>query len=188
MEYVKLDDIVRDEKLRKRMINEMVTGKIFVYPTDTIYGIGCNAMDSDVVQKIREIKGSQHPFSVIAPSKGWVKDSLVVNSPEFLKKIPGPYTLIFKKRNPDFLSGASGTDSLGIRIPKHVFTKLVAEACVPFITTSVNPSGQAPVTNPNEIPDGIKDRIDFVIDAGVINNPPSMVVDLTSDEPKTLRK
>jgi len=128
MEIVKLDEIVRDGKTRKKIVDAMIMGKIFIYPTDTIYGIGCNAMDSDVVERIRNLKRSTNPFSVIAPSKGWVKERLFVNHPEFLVRLPGPYTLVFKKRNPDFLSHVSDSDSLGIRIPKHPFSELVYEA------------------------------------------------------------
>ncbi len=166
----------------------MVSGKIFVYPTDTIYGIGCNAMDSGVVRRIREIKGSSRPFSVIAPSKGWIRQSLLVTHGDFLGKLPGPYTLIFRKRNPDFLSAASESDSLGVRIPRHTFSELVTEAGIPFITTSANLSGQDVARSPTEVPGQIRKTADFLIDAGVLDNPPSRVIDLTSGEPRVLRE
>ncbi|UCD07478.1 MAG: threonylcarbamoyl-AMP synthase [Candidatus Aenigmatarchaeota archaeon] len=188
MEVVKLDDIIRNEKTRKRIVEAMITGKIFIYPTDTIYGIGCNAMDSDVVRRIRELKRSYQPFSVIAPSKGWVNEKLFVKHPGFLKRLPGPYTFVFKKRNPDFLVAVSDSDSLGIRIPKHPFSELVYESGVPFVTTSVNISGGEFVTKPEEIPDEIKNTTDFLIDVGVLDNPPSKVIDLTSEEPKVIRE
>jgi tRNA threonylcarbamoyl adenosine modification protein (Sua5/YciO/YrdC/YwlC family) len=188
METMKLDELIRNEKKRERMVEAMITGKIFIYPTDTIYGIGCNAMDSGVVERIREIKGSGQPFSVIAPSKGWIKERLFVKNADSLKKIPGPYTLVFRKRNPDFLSHVSGSYSLGVRIPKHTISELVCEAGIPFVTTSVNISGQKPVTKPEEIPDGIKKGTDFLIDAGVLDNPPSKVIDFTSEEPRALRE
>ena len=188
METVKLNDMIRDRKKRKAIVEAMVTGKIFVYPTDTIYGIGCNAMDSDVVDRIRKIKGSDHPFSIIAPSKGWINQMLYVNHPDFLKKLPGPYTLVFKKRNPDFLSSVSGSESLGIRIPKHIVSEMVNEAAVPFVTTSANLSGQGAIKSPGDLPNQIKDMADFLIDAGELKNSPSKVIDLTSDEPKVLRE
>lgn len=188
METVKLDDLIRDGKKRKRIVEAMVTGGIFIYPTDTIYGIGCNAMDSDVVRKIRELKGSSHPFSVIAPSKGWIKQWLVVSHSEFLKRLPGPYTLVFKKRNPGFLSAASESDSLGVRIPRHVFSELVNEAAIPFVTTSANLSGHAVIKKPSDIPDQMRSIADFLIDAGELKNPPSRVVDLTSEEPRVIRE
>jgi L-threonylcarbamoyladenylate synthase len=188
METVKLDDLIRNRKKRKIIIDAMVTGKIFIYPTDTIYGIGCNAMDSDVVMKIRELKGSTHPFSVIVPSKGWIKQWLVVSHSEFLKKLPGPYTLIFKKRNPDFLSTASESDSLGVRIPKHIFSELVNEAAVPFVTTSANLSGHDVIKKSADVPDQMKNIVDFMVDAGELKNPASKVVDLTSDDPRVIRE
>ncbi len=188
METVKLDELIRDEKKRKTIVEAMVTGKILIYPTDTIYGIGCNAMDSDVVDRIRKVKGSEHPFSIIAPSKGWIKQMLYVNHPDFLKRLPGHYTLVFKKRNPDFLSSVSGSESLGIRIPKHIVSEMVNEAAVPFVTTSANISGQEVIKSPGDLPNQIREIADFLIDAGELKNPPSKVIDLTSDEPKVLRE
>ena len=188
MEILELNDIERSADLRKRIVEAIETGKIFVYPTDTIYGIGCNAMDSDVVQKIRDLKGTQHPFSVIVPSKGWITENLEVKHPGFLRRLPGPYTLIFLKKNPNYLSSVSSSESLGIRIPNHFFTKLVTEACVPFVTTSVNRAGKPSAAKIEIIPDEIMDSVDIVVDAGTLNNPPSKVIDLTSDEPKVLRE
>lgn len=186
METVKIDDLIRNEKKRRQIVEAMVMGKIFIYPTDTIYGIGCNAMDSEVVRRIRDIKNSSQPFSVIVPSKGWVKQYLVPKG-KFLNRLPGPYTLIYKKRNPDFLNTVSESDSLGVRIPMHIFSELVCEAGVPFVTTSVNLSGQQHVMNVDEIPESIKPLVDFIIDAGQLNNQPSKVIDLTSNEPKVIR-
>jgi tRNA threonylcarbamoyl adenosine modification protein (Sua5/YciO/YrdC/YwlC family) len=188
MESIRMDEIVKNGKTRKRIVNAMVTGKIFIYPTDTIYGIGCNAMDSGCVSRIKELKGSSHPFSVIAPSKGWIKEKLLVRHPEFLGKLPGPYTLIFRKRNPDFLSAVCGADSLGVRIPRHPFTELVTEAFVPFVTTSVNPSGTSHAKKPDEVPEEMKNAADFLIDAGTLDSTPSKVIDLTSEEPRILRE
>jgi L-threonylcarbamoyladenylate synthase len=187
METVKLDDVVRNSRARKKVVEAMITGKIFIYPTDTIYGIGCNAMDSDVVRRIRELKGSSHPFSVIVPSKGWIKQWLFAKN-DFLKKLPGPYTLILRKKNPDFLNEVSSLDSLGIRIPRHVFSELVCEAGIPFITTSVNILGQKPVVRTEEIPEPMRKAADFIIDGGVLNNRPSKVIDLTSGKPMILRE
>lgn len=186
METVKLDEIVRSSRTRKRVVEAMITGKIIIYPTDTIYGIGCNAMDSDVVKRIRELKESSHPFSVIVPSKGWIKQWMFAKN-DFLKKLPGPYTLVLRKKNPDFLSEASSLDSLGVRIPRHAFSELVCEAGIPFITTSVNALGQKPVIRIEEVPEMMRKAADFIIDGGVLNNRPSKVIDLTSGKPVILR-
>ena len=84
------------------VIESILEGSVFIYPTDTIYGIGCNATNSDSVKKIRKLKGRlSNPFSVIAPSVEWIKENCVVakDGEEWLKKLRGPYTLIFKLKN-----------------------------------------------------------------------------------------
>ena len=82
----------------KRAVEVLKDGGIILYPTDTIWGIGCDATNKEAVRKIRDIKKSEQPFSVIAPGKKWIMDNCVVHehANEYLEKLPGPYTLIFK--------------------------------------------------------------------------------------------
>ena len=142
MKQLDLKDVLGNSGLKKGTVDAIRSGALFIYPTDTVYGIGCNAENRASVRKIRKAKGTDHPFSVIAPSKKWITERLKSSSQEYLKKLPGPYTLVFRKRRPGFLSAAGPGDSLGVRIPKHPFSRLVASAAVPFITTSANISGQ----------------------------------------------
>ena len=161
---------------KQEIIDEVLEGKIFVYPTDTIYGIGCNALQKKTVEKIREIKKrDSKPFSVIAPSFEWIIDNLVIdcNLDEYL---PGPYTIILKKKNPDFLKWVSDSDALGIRVPKNDFCFEVQKSGVPFITTSVNISGEKPITKISDIPLEIRKNVDFIIDAGELTGKPSTLV------------
>jgi len=161
------------EKLKKQILQS----KIFIYPTDTIYGIGCNALNENAVNKIKEIKGrdKDKSLSIIVPSIKWIKENCIVDV-ELSKYFPGPYTLILKKKRPDFLLWVSNTDSLGIRIPAHKFTKKIQEAGVPFITTSVNLSGQEPVKKVSEISQQILNKVDEVIDVGELSGKPSTLV------------
>ncbi len=184
MKVIEQIKAIRD--LKGTIISLIKRGAVFIYPTDTIYGLGCNAEITGSVFKIRAIKGTQHPFSVIAPSISWIKENMVINHPEYLDKLPGPYTLIFKKKRP-ILRQASLLDTLGIRIPNHPFTKVIQEAGVPFVTTSANISGQEPIKQLSDIAEEIKNRVDVVIDAGVLDNPPSTIFDLTGKEPKIIR-
>jgi len=162
---------------KSEIIENILNGKIFIYPTDTLYGIGCNAMNKASVEKIREIKGrDKKPFSVIAPNIFWIKDNLIVDC-DLEKYLPGPYTVILKKKDPAFLKHVAEGDTLGIRIPQHEFTKLVQRAAVPFISTSVNLSGQPSVLSLVDIPKEIEDKVDFIIEnQGEMSGVPSTLV------------
>jgi L-threonylcarbamoyladenylate synthase len=153
------------EKQDKAKIKKAILdGKIFIYPTDTVYGLGCNAFYKDAVQRIRQIKGrdDNKPLSVIAPSLDWIHQNFIF-PPKLEKYLPGSYTLILQKLNPKYLSWVSPKTTLGIRIPEHSFTKIVQSADVPFITTSVNKSGQKPAIKIKEIPEQIKKQVHVII-------------------------
>ena len=157
--------------------NDILQGKIFIYPTDTIYGMGCNALNEKAVERIRHIKGRDRdkPLSIIAPGLDWIKKHCMIDV-NLKKYLPGPYTIILKKKDPLFLRHVSDTDSLGIRIPKIDFSKKIEEAGVPFITTSVNLSGQPFAKSIEEIPKEILNKVDRVIDTGELNGKPSTLI------------
>ncbi len=185
MKTVKLEDVLKNKEIRNDIIEEMRVGSIFVYPTDTVYGIGCNALISDSVKKIRKIKKTAHPFSVIAPSGQWILNNMDVESRKSLKVLPGPYTLIFRKKQPFFLRDVSPLPTLGVRIPAHPITKIVRDIGIPFVTTSANLSGKKPVRKASEAK---KMRgVNYIIDGGTLANPPSMVIDLSGEEEKIIR-
>ncbi|MBI2660583.1 threonylcarbamoyl-AMP synthase [Candidatus Woesearchaeota archaeon] len=170
---------------KQSIIDSIVNGAVFIHPTDTIYGIGCNAELSKAVKKVRQLKGrASNPFSVIAPSFDWVKENCIITkeSGEWLEKLPGPYTLIFKLKNPNCVAKEvnSGLGTLGIRMPNHWIRKLVAEAEVPVITTSVNKSNEDYMTSIEDLDPSIKSGIDFALYEGKKEGKPSKIVDLTS--------
>jgi len=169
------------------IVKYMKSGSLFIHPTDTIYGIGCNALKDESVEMIRKMKNTDHPFSIIAPSFEWIRMHTQPADERYLSKLPGPYTFILKKRKPEFLKQASSTDKLGIRVPDHPILRLVMKANVPFITTSANISGQAPIKQINQLPKELLKSIDYIIDGGVLDNKPSQVIDLTEEKPKILR-
>jgi L-threonylcarbamoyladenylate synthase len=155
---------------------EILAGKIFIYPTDTIYGIGCNALDKDSVKKIREIKKrDKKPFSVIAPSFKWIENNCIVDL-ELEKYLPGPYTLILKKKGKNFLSHVSETETIGIRIPDNEFTREIQKSGIPFVTTSVNLSGEKPANKIEEISKDILEKADFIFNSGELSGKPSALI------------
>jgi L-threonylcarbamoyladenylate synthase len=185
MEIIKLEEL-NSEVVRRKIIEKIKEGRIFIYPTDTIYGIGCDATNQKAVSAIKKVKKRRTPMSVIAPSKEWVRDNLVLKHDELMERLPGPYTIILEKKDPSLLKNTSKTNTLGIRIPSHAFTELVEKAGRPFITTSVNFSGGVSITKIEETPKEIMEKTDFIIDAGVLGHTPSKIIDATGDEPKEL--
>tara|TARA_Y100000034_G_scaffold64197_1_gene77640 strand:- start:2112 stop:2642 length:531 start_codon:yes stop_codon:yes gene_type:complete len=167
--------IIKIQDIKKSIIPEL-SKKIFIYPTDTIYGIGCNAENIKNVEKIRKIKRrDRKPLSIIAPSISYILKNFEVNE-KIEKFLPGPYTLILKKKKKEFLKHISDTEYIGVRIPNHVFTKFIQKTQKPIITTSVNFSGEKPANSIKEINKDILKKVDFVIDAGVLSGHPSKII------------
>lgn len=170
---------------RAEIVSAIRAGKIFIYPTDTIYGIGCNALLNDSVIKIRQLKQREiKPFSVIAPGMSWIKDNCVIKKEQekYLDKLPGPYTLFVPLKTAGILSkevNPMEEDTAWVRLPKHWFTEFIAEARVPFITTSVNASGQLHMTRIEELDETIKNGVDFIIYEGELRGERSAKIDLT---------
>lgn len=178
--------IARDE-LERRIMN----GSLFIHPTDTIYGLGCNAENSRAVALLRDAKGrDQRPFSVIAPSKQWIVDNcyLSIEEKKWVNKLPGPYTLILKLKNKDCVSSQTnmGLDTLGVRIPNNWFSDIVRELGVPVITTSANRTGQDIMTSIDDLDPLIARKTDFAIYEGEKKGKPSTVVNLTVDSEEAM--
>ena len=175
------------------LIRELKLGKIFIYPTDTIYGIGCDALNEDAIKKIRELKERYHqPFSVIVPSKQWIKDNCHISKKqlEWLKKLPGPYTFILKLKNKLAVSNYvnPGMETIGVRIPKHWFTKFIQETDMPIITTSVNKTGEEYMTSMEDIDPDIKKGVDYIFFDKTKIGKPSTLIDFTKGAPEVKKR
>ncbi len=172
-------------------------GGVVVYPTDTIYGLGANALDLKGVERIFRIKkrSLSKPLPIIAKNMIWVNELAYINSKnkELLKKAwPGKITAILPKKNivPSMVTAQAG--AVGIRIPDFIFTdKLLGKFGYPLTATSANISGDPETTDINKVIEVFEQALwkpDLIIDAGILPpSDPSMVVDLTSEKPKILR-
>jgi len=149
-------------------------GNVVVYPTDTLYGFGGDAANGDAIKKINQIKGRTAPLSVLAPDRStalsWMKlteDEKILVS----KKLGGAATVIvpvFKDIVHSSITGEYNT--LGIRIPYHSFCQQLAlKFGGPITTTSVNRTGDPPMTDPNHIYSEFKHEVDLLIDDGIIS-------------------
>lgn len=172
-------------------------GGSFVFPTDTVYGLGVDALREDSVERLFKIKKrpSTKPVPIIVKDIEMVRklaytDKRIEN---FLKKVwPGPVTIVLEKRSiiPDTLTANKRT--VGLRIPDSQFVKALMEKIdKPITATSANFSGKPPLTYSIEIIKAFEKaypRPDLFIDAGDLKNiPPSTVMDLTGEKPKILR-
>jgi L-threonylcarbamoyladenylate synthase len=189
MKTVKLADL---EDHRKELAEAIRLGKIFIYPTDTIYGIGCNAERPESVYAIflAKNRNQDKPFSAIAPSFEWIEKHAFIekHNLDFIRSLlPGPYTVVLKanRQTPKTIISKEGT--VGLRMPKHEFCDFIRSQKLPFITTSINVSGEDPLTDIGEIPESIKDIVDYSVDSGRLEGASSRVFDLTGKEIKILR-
>ncbi|MEK6963034.1 MAG: Sua5/YciO/YrdC/YwlC family protein [Nanoarchaeota archaeon] len=164
--------------------------KIFVYPTDTIYGLGCNAQDEELVERLRELKEQfARPLSVIPPSLAWVRKNCVMNplARSWLSRLPGPYTLVLKLKKRAVAQNVDlGTNKLGVRFPNHWFGDWVKETGVPMVTTSVNHLGGGFMTSLDNMSVKIKKGVDWIIYDGELKGRPSTIVDVSLHEKKKM--
>jgi L-threonylcarbamoyladenylate synthase len=178
---MKVVDRAYVEAHKDEIIEAIQSRAIFIYPTDTIYGLGGRADFDEVVWKIRDIKQRDtRPISVLAPSKEWILENCEVRREDLDTYLPGPYTLILKRKG---VRGVSyevnpNDDTLGVRIPDHWFTDVIQEAGVPFVTTSVNVSGTSHMEKLEDVPQHILDQVDYVVYEGEKVGKPSEKVSL----------
>ncbi|MFH1211596.1 MAG: L-threonylcarbamoyladenylate synthase [Candidatus Woesearchaeota archaeon] len=174
---------------RRDFYKEIMKDSIFIYPTDTIYGIGCNALNGELVKELRTIKqsGSQ-PFSVIAPSKEWILKNCIVDdkAKEWMDKLPGPLTLVLQMKNSSCIAKnvAPGLETVGVRIPDHWISEIVADLGFPIITTSVNVSGEEFMTSIDDLDQQIALLVDYIFYEGKIDGKPSNIVHLENGSAK----
>jgi L-threonylcarbamoyladenylate synthase len=176
-----------EAELQKDMIIEKIDhGAIFVHPTDTIYGLGCDATNFEAVKKIREMKEeNKRPFSVIVPNKTWIRENCEVNKKiiEWITKLPGPYTLILKLKNKNAIAENVNLqmDTIAIRIPNHWFSTICEHFGKPIITTAANKIGSNFMTSLETLDTKLKGKINFIIYEGEKQGKPSDIIDLTKE-------
>ena len=169
-------------------------GGLVVYPTETVYGLGCDPFNVEAVKRLFEVKGDRHkPLPVLAASLEDVQRAAIVNRNANLlasKFWPGSLTLVLRKK-PSFPDVVTfGLDSVGLRIPDNkTALSLVGLAGGLLVGSSANRSGEPPARSVIELSSELKTLVDVVIDGEkTANGLPSTVVDLVSEKPKVLRQ
>ncbi len=174
------------EYRKQEFIDKIKEGALFIYPTDTIYGIGCNALKQRSVQKIRELKGRQtSPLSIWVPSIDWIKRYCVISdkTEAWLQKLPGPYTLLLSlNKNHPLAKNVTADQTIGVRLPKHWFQAIVEECGFPLITTSANKMGEPFMTSVENLDHDLEQNVEFMIYEGEKDARPSKIVDVEKEE------
>ena len=165
---------------------------VFIYSTDTIYGIGCDATNFKSVERVRKAKQRDNrPYSVIAPSKKWIEKNCIVNkqAKKWINMLPGPYTLIFKLKNKKCVAkNITGNNTLGVRIPDNWSASIAKDLKKPIVTTSANLHGESYMTKLQDLNEKLIKQIDLVIYEGEKRGKPSTIVNLTKEKPAVLKR
>ena len=175
------------------VIRYLKEGKISLYPTDTVYGIGADIFNFEAVKKVYEIKRRplDKPLSVCVSKIDDINQIANLNK-DMEKKLenifPGPFTVILKKKKivPSILT--SGSEKIGIRIPDSKICMELSKE-FPITTTSANISGEPMAESLGEVFEQFGDEIDLILDAGICTHGVhSTVIDMTFSPPKIIRK
>ena len=168
-------------------------GGIAVFPTDTVYGIGCNPYNKDAVREIYEVKSRDisKPFPVLAYSKEIVERIAVFD--ELAKKIvekfwPGPLTVILKLTDESLKRTLNVTDKIAVRVPNHKCTLELLKKCNFLVGTSANISGHSSFTDPDECLKNIQ-KYDVFVNGGTISSKSeSTIIEIKDKEIKIIRE
>tara|TARA_B100000029_G_scaffold508590_1_gene595867 strand:- start:458 stop:1045 length:588 start_codon:yes stop_codon:yes gene_type:complete len=154
---MKENKILIDKHSCALALEKIKHGEVIIYPTDTLYGFGADATNSEAIKKINLIKKRISPLSIILSSIDDIQTYAYIN--EFIMDkittlLPGPYTLLLKSKNNSNLSKyiQAGSDLIGIRVIKENFcNELIDRLSKPIVTTSVNIHTQKPLTKVDSI-------------------------------------
>lgn len=182
-------------ELIEQAAEAILSGQVIGYPTDTVYGLGANALNAQAVARVFELKGRDRyrPILVIAGNMAQAQQLVVLS--ELAERLaqrfwPGPLTLVLPARPgvPPHLLSADG--KLGLRIPRHpICLELLNRCGVPITSTSGNISGQRNPVSAEDLLASFGDRLDLIIDSGPARSPaPSTVVTFIDDEIILLRE
>ena len=177
-------------------VRVVTSGGVLLYPTDTIYGLGCNAFSADSIRRIFGMKGraEKNPAIILADNRLMVLSLVHEISPAARRLMesfwPGPLTLVFAGRGEldPRITGESG--AVAIRVPASKFClALISRSGFPIVSTSANISGQPPLRDIGQLASTFGGLVDHFVDAGPLpDSPPSTIVDVSTGTPRILRE
>lgn len=184
------------ERTINRAVEVLRSGGIVIYPTDTVYGLGCSVEDRNAIERIHLIKRQREdkPFSFVCSDLTHISEYAHVSNAAFkvMKRlIPGRFTFILPaarmKQLPRIL--VSKRKTVGIRVPDSPLTlALVHRLGRPVLSTSVTGPGGEMLNDPDSIALHFRNSVDLILDGGPLTDDPSTVLDLTGDTPVLVRQ
>jgi tRNA threonylcarbamoyl adenosine modification protein (Sua5/YciO/YrdC/YwlC family) len=195
---LKLYEKSPDQKVVQKVVDLLRHGGVIIYPTDTVYGMGCDITKARAVERVARIKGvkpEKARFAFICSDLSHLSDYAkhVDNDTFKLMKasLPGPYTFILNASNQVPKSISPKRKTVGIRIPdNNIILEIVRQLGNPILTTSLKEDDEILEypTDPELIYEEYRDLVDAVIDGGYGGITPSTVIDCSGEEPEVIRE
>ncbi len=183
-----------DEKQLRGIVEELQQGALMVWPTDTLYGVACSALDVKAIERLCRLKNinpAKTNLSIVCSDISQAAQYARWDNKYFnlLKQnTPGPFTFLFRTAS-TLPRAFKGRKVVGIRIPSLRLDRQIAEAMeCPILTTSVEFDSDDYVINPDLIAEEAENLVDFMIDNGKGGTEPSTIVDCTGSEPEIIRE
>ncbi|MCM4159589.1 threonylcarbamoyl-AMP synthase [Antarcticibacterium flavum] len=181
----------------KKVVEVLRNGGLIIYPTDTVYGLGCDITNTSALERIAQIKGvklDKANFSFICENLSNLSDyvkQIDTQTFKILKRtLPGPYTFILPG-NSNLPNVFKKKKTVGIRVPNNNICKaIVRELGNPIVSTSIRDEDEVIeyTTDPELILEKWDKLVDIVVDGGYGDNIPSTVIDLTTSSPEVIRQ
>lgn len=196
-EFIKLYEQNPDENKIKQVVKILQKGGLVIYPSDTVYALGCDIKNTKALEKVARIKGiklEKANFSFVCESISNISDyvkQISTSTFKILKRaLPGPYTFILPGNN-NLPKVFKKKKEVGIRVPDNAITlAIVRELGNPIISTSIYDEDEIVeyTTDPELIYEKWDKLVDIIIDGGYGGNIPSTVINLCGDEPELIRE
>ena len=196
-QFIKLYNENPNEKEIVKIVEVLRNGGLIIYPTDTVYGLGCDITNTKALEKIARIKGvklEKANFSFVCSDLKNLSDYVKqIDTPTFklLKRaLPGPYTFIMEGNN-NLPKDFKKKKTVGIRVPDNAIARAIVEKLGnPIVSTSIYDEDDVIeyTTDPELIFEKWQNRVDIVIDGGYGDNVASTVIDLSADAPVVVRE
>jgi tRNA threonylcarbamoyl adenosine modification protein (Sua5/YciO/YrdC/YwlC family) len=196
-QFIKIYPQNPNEKEIAKIVKVLQDGGVIIYPTDTVYGLGCDITNNKALERVAKIKGiklDKANFSFVCSDLSNISDyvkQIDTSTFKILKRsLPGPYTFILPGNN-NLPKAFKNKTTVGIRVPDNsIALEIVKQLGNPIVSTSIYDDDQVIEysTDPELIFEKWQNLVDVVVDGGYGDNTPSTIIDLSGDEPVVVRE